>query len=165
MELTIFGAASLQDALAEMETAYEAAVPGTTLVIATDSSAALRTQIEEGAPADVFLAADATNPEALYDAGLTAGRPQRSSATRWHSSCRPITRRESSSPADLATTGVRIIAAGPEVPITTYAAEVVANLAALPDYPAGFADGVRGQRGVGGGQRPRRADQDRAGGG
>ncbi len=43
-------------------------------------------------------------------------------------------------PADLATAGVQIIAAGPEVPITGYVADVVANLAALPDYPAGFAD-------------------------
>ena len=44
------------------------------------------------------------------------------------------------SPADLVTAGVQIIAAGPEVPISGYVAEVVANLAALPDYPAGFVD-------------------------
>ena len=36
--------------------------PGTTLTISTDSSSALATQIEQGAPADVFLSADTTNP-------------------------------------------------------------------------------------------------------
>lgn len=140
VELTIFGAASLQDALAEMETAYEAAVPGTTLVTATDSSAALRTQIEEGAPADVFLAADTANPEALFDAGLTAGRPNAFIGNTLALVVPADNPAEIRSPADLAMPGVGIIAAGPEVPITAYAAEVVANLAALSDYPTSFAD-------------------------
>ncbi len=33
----------------------------------------LRMQIEQGASADLFLSADATNPQALVDAGLTDG--------------------------------------------------------------------------------------------
>ena len=53
------------------KTAYEAANPGTTLTISTDSSSALETQIEQGAPADVFLSADTTNPQKLVDKGLT----------------------------------------------------------------------------------------------
>ena len=48
-------------------------IPGTTLTISTDSSAALETQIEQGAPADVFLSADTTNPQKLVDKGLAAG--------------------------------------------------------------------------------------------
>ena len=46
-----------------------------TLTIATDSSAALETQIEQGAPADVFLSADTTNPQKLVDKGLASGEP------------------------------------------------------------------------------------------
>ena len=61
--LTIFGAASLKGALDKAKTAYEAANPGTTLTISTDSSSALETQIEQGAPADVFLSADTDEPE------------------------------------------------------------------------------------------------------
>ena len=43
------------------------------------------------------------------------------------------------SPADLARTGIKVIAAGDEVPITKYAKQLVANLARQPGYPAGFA--------------------------
>src|SRR6188508_656008 len=68
-ELTILAAASLKGALEQAKTAYEAANPGTTLVVSTDSSSAVETQIEQGAPADVFLAADTTNPQQLVDKG------------------------------------------------------------------------------------------------
>ena len=42
-------------------------------VISTDSSAALETQIEQGAPADIFLSADMETPQKLVDAGLASG--------------------------------------------------------------------------------------------
>src|SRR6266516_943402 len=71
--LTIYGAASLKWVLEAAKTAYEAANPGTTLTISTDSSATLETQIEQGAPADVFLSADSTNPKKLLDKGLADG--------------------------------------------------------------------------------------------
>ena len=69
----MFGAASLKGALDKMKTAWEAANPGSTLTISTDSSSALETQIEQGAPADVFLSADTTNPKKLIDKGLADG--------------------------------------------------------------------------------------------
>ena len=43
------------------------------------------------------------------------------------------------SPADLAKTGLKVIAAGDEVPITKYATQLVDNLAKEPGYPADFA--------------------------
>ena len=72
-DLTIYGAASLAGALDAVKTVYEAANPGASLTVSTDSSAALETQIEQGAPADVFLAADTTNPQKLVEGGFTAG--------------------------------------------------------------------------------------------
>jgi molybdate transport system substrate-binding protein len=139
VELTILGAASLQDALDEIDVEYEAAVPGTNLVIATDSSAALRTQIEEGSPADVYLSADTSNPDTLVEAGI--GVETVEYAGNSVALVVPMDNPAGiESPADLATAGIQIIAAGAEVPITSYVAEVVANLAGLPDYPAGFAD-------------------------
>ena len=45
-------------------------------------------------------------------------------------------------PADLAKDGVRVVAALPEVPITKYTTEVLANLAELEGYPDGFAEAV-----------------------
>ena len=53
---------SAQQAFDAAKTAYETANPGTTLKVTTDSSSALETKIEQGAPADVFLSADVTNP-------------------------------------------------------------------------------------------------------
>ena len=44
------------------------------------------------------------------------------------------------SPADLAKPGLKVIAAGDDVPITKYATQLVANLAKEPGYPADFAD-------------------------
>jgi molybdate transport system substrate-binding protein len=143
-ELTVFAAASLTDALAEVEATYEAATPDADLVIVTESSATLRTQIEEGAPADVFLGADTSNAFALDEAGLCAESPV---AFAGNSLALVVPRANEAaiaSPVDLANAGVQIIAAGPEVPITAYAAEVVANLAELPGFPAGFAEAYAG---------------------
>lgn len=138
VELVVYGAASLKGVLAEVETTYEAAHPGLAVTVSTDNSAALATQIEQGAPADVFLSADTTNPARLVDAGLAAGRPV------------PFARNElaviipADNPAglaaveDLGRPGVKIIAAGEDVPITGYATRLVANLAGEPGSPAGF---------------------------
>jgi molybdate transport system substrate-binding protein len=81
VDLTIYGAASLKAVLARVKTAYEAAKPGTTLTISTDSSSALETKIEQSAPADVFLSADTANPQKLVDKGLAAGSLRSSPAT------------------------------------------------------------------------------------
>ena len=72
-ELTVLAAASLTDAGAELEAAYEDANPGIDLTFSFDSSSALRGQVEAGAAADLFLSADARNPQTLEDAGLTTG--------------------------------------------------------------------------------------------
>ena len=126
--------------LAEAETAYEAANPGTDLTISTDSSAALETQIEQGAPADVFLSADTTNPQKLVDNGFAAGRAgelRRQRADRHRPDRQPGRDPVAGRPREA---GVRIIAAGDEVPITRYATQLVENLAAEADgYPADFA--------------------------
>ena len=139
LQLTVFAAASLGDAMAEVERAYEATTPGVDLIVATDSSATLRAQIEQGAPADLFLAADDRNPAALADAGLADGPPvafAQNGLTIVVPSDNPA---RIQTPADLARSGVRVIAAGDEVPISRYAAEAVARMAALPGYRADFA--------------------------
>jgi molybdate transport system substrate-binding protein len=139
VELIVFGAASLKGVLEELKTAYEAATPGTTLTVSTDSSAALATQIVEGAPADVFLAADTTNPQKIVTAGLSAGDPvtfAKNLLTVIIPSANPG---EIKTPADLANAGIQVIAAGDDVPITKYANQLVANLAKQPGYPANYA--------------------------
>jgi molybdate transport system substrate-binding protein len=138
--LTIFAAASLKHALEAIQTAYEVANPGTTITLSTDSSAALETQIELGAPADVFLAADTTNPQKLADGGLASGPPVPFAGNKLTIIVPSDNPGGVASPLDLAQPGVKVIAAGDAVPITTYATQLVQNLATLPDAPAGFAE-------------------------
>ena len=137
-ELTIYGAASLSAVLDAAKTAYEAAVPGTRLTISTDSSAALETQIEQGAPADVFLAADTMNPTKLVDGGFAAGDAVVFAGNELTVIVPNGNPAAIGSPADLGRDGVKLIAAGDEVPITKYATQLVENLAKQPGYPAGF---------------------------
>jgi molybdate transport system substrate-binding protein len=136
--LTIAGAASLKGVLDRAKAAWEVAHAGSTLTISTDSSAALETQIEQGAPVDVFLSADTVQPRRLADNGL-AGRIvtfARNTLTVIVPADNPA---RIATPADLARPGVRVIAAGGAVPITAYAAQLVADLARQPGYPPDFA--------------------------
>lgn len=138
-ELIIFGAASLKGALEQAKAAYEATVPGTTVTISTDSSAALVTQIEQGAPADVFLSADTTNPQKLVDGGFADGEVIDFAGNELTIIIPTDNPGRLATPFDLATAGVRVIAAGDAVPITKYASKLVENLAALPEAPVDFA--------------------------
>jgi molybdate transport system substrate-binding protein len=137
--LTIYGAASLKGVLDKVKTAYETANPGTTLTISTDSSATLETQIEQGAPADVFLSADTTNPKKLVDKGLAEGAVVAFAGNKLTVIVPTANPAGIKTPADLAKNGVKVIAAGDAVPITKYATMLVANLAKEADYPADFA--------------------------
>lgn len=138
-ELTIYAAASLKGALEKAKEAYETANPGTTLTLSTDSSSALETQIEQGAPADVFLSADTTNPKKLVDKGMAAGPAVTFAGNELAIIVPTANPAGIKSPADVAKTGMRVIAAGDEVPITKYAKQLVDNLAKEPGYPADFA--------------------------
>jgi molybdate transport system substrate-binding protein len=137
--LTIYGAASLKGALDKAKVAYETANPGTTLTISTDSSATLETQIEQGAPADVFLSADTTNSKRLVDKGLAAGTAVTFAGNKLTIIVPTANPAGITSPKDLAKTGVKVIAAGDAVPITKYASQLVANLARESGYPPDFA--------------------------
>ena len=134
VRLTVFAAASLGDALERARVAWEADHPTTTLTLATDSSAALRTQIEQGAPADLFLSADTGNPQALADAGLTDGDPVAFAGNALAVIVPAGNPAGIAAATDIAGDGVAVIAAGEEVPITRYAAEVVERLGIADGY-------------------------------
>jgi len=139
IELTVLGAASLKGVLDKAKTAYEAANEGVTLTISTDSSTALETQIEQGAPADVFLSADTKNPQTLLDKGFAIGPLVPFAGNKLTVIVPSDNPAGIATPADLAKDGVVVIAAGDEVPITKYAKLLVDNLAKQPGYPADFA--------------------------
>lgn len=138
VELQILGAASLKAALDKAKVAYEAANPEIHITIATDSSAALETQIEQGAPADLFLSADTANPQKLLDGGFASGEAVTFAMNELTIIVPTGNPGGLTGPADLAKAGVRIIAAGDEVPITRYAKRLIENLAASAADAAAF---------------------------
>ena len=113
--------------------------PWTDLTTSTGSSAAVRTQIEQGAPADVFLSADTSNPEALVNADLTDGGVVEFATNSLVVVVPRGNPAAITSPADLARPGVRIIAASDGVPISDYSAQVIDRLSATEGYPEDFA--------------------------
>lgn len=70
VELTVFAAASLTETLTEIAEQYKAVAPNVTLVFSFDSSGTLKTQIEEGAPCDLFLSAAQKQMNQLEELGM-----------------------------------------------------------------------------------------------
>lgn len=70
VELTILAAASLTDVCDEIKTMYETEHPNVTLTFSYGGSGALQTQIEEGAPCDVFISAATKQMTALDEENL-----------------------------------------------------------------------------------------------
>lgn len=69
-EVTVLAAASLTDVCGELKTVYEEENEGITINFSFGGSGALQTQIEEGAPADMFISAADTQMNALLAQGL-----------------------------------------------------------------------------------------------
>lgn len=125
--LRVLAAASLTDSFNEITAAFEKAHPGSKVELSFAGSQVLRTQIEQGAPADVFASADLVHAEALKTSGLlkTYDVFARNSLVVVAAAGKgKVDRLE-----DLARPGVKIVIAGPTVPAGRYAREVIAKLA------------------------------------
>lgn len=70
VNLNISAAASLTDAMKELESLYESKNAGVTITLNLASSGTLQKQIEEGAPADLFISAGKSQMDALSQKGL-----------------------------------------------------------------------------------------------
>lgn len=70
IELTILAAASLKDVTGELAKMYKEIEPNVELTFSYGASGALQTQIEEGAPADIFLSAATKQMDALDEGGF-----------------------------------------------------------------------------------------------
>jgi len=138
-QLTVLAASSLANTLPDLSAAWKTSHASTALVTSTGATSALKTQIEQGSPADVLMGADMTNAQALVDENDAVG-PVTTYATNLLTVIVPASNPKGiQTPADLAKPGVCIIGAGPAVPITKYATMLVTNLAARPEYGTDFA--------------------------
>lgn len=70
IELNISAAASLKEAMADLEAAYTSKNPEVSFVINYGSSGSLQQQIEQGAPCDLFISAGEKQMTALKEEGL-----------------------------------------------------------------------------------------------
>jgi molybdate transport system substrate-binding protein len=120
--LTVFAAASLTDAFTELGENFELANPGVDVTFNFAGSQALRTQIEEGAPADVFASANAKEMDAL----VSRSRVDASTLQQFLSN-RLVVILPANNPAGietlnaLAAPGVKLVLAAEEVPVGNYA--------------------------------------------
>lgn len=76
IELTISAAASLQQALAEIQPSFENEHPHIKLQFNYGGSGSLQRQIEQGAPVDLFISASESHMKALVDKGLIKSSEQ-----------------------------------------------------------------------------------------
>jgi molybdate transport system substrate-binding protein len=136
-ELTVFAASSLRDVFLELGDVYRASHRDVSLTFSFDATNALRAQIEQGARADVFAAADTSTPRALTDAGLAAAPVV--FAGNELAIVTPAGDAGIDEPSDLARPGLRVVAAAADVPITRYADETLDLLGRLPGYGPRFA--------------------------
>jgi molybdate transport system substrate-binding protein len=73
--ITVSAAASLTEAFTQLGRQFQKQYKGTTVTFNFGSSSTLETQIQQGAPADVFASADTTNVDKLSAAGDVSGKP------------------------------------------------------------------------------------------
>lgn len=73
--VTVLAAASLTEAFTTLGRRFEAQHPGTKVAFSFAASSELATQVQNGAPADVFASASPTTMAQVSDAGDIAGTP------------------------------------------------------------------------------------------
>jgi molybdate transport system substrate-binding protein len=127
--LTVFAAASLTDAFGEIGKAFEAANPGVTVQFNFAGSQTLRTQIEQGAQADVFASANTKEMNTLVSEMFVI-----TNTTQIFLTNKLVVILPANNPAglaalsDLAKPGLKIDMAAKEVPVGNYALQVLDKL-------------------------------------
>lgn len=134
VELTILAAASLTDVTKELAETYKKISPNVTLTFSYGASGALQTQIEEGAPADIFISAATKQMDALEEGGFILDTTKKELLLNKVVLIAPKdSTLELTSFEDVGTDKVKTIALGePEgVPVGQYSEEVFTNLGIL----------------------------------
>jgi len=140
--LNIFAASSLKTSFTDIQTQYQQAHPSVKIIYNFAGSQALVTQITQGAPSDVFAAADQKNMQKVSTAGL-ATNPQ----TFADNTLAVII--PASNPAhittlkDLANKGVKIDVAASTVPVGSYTLQVLDKAGKSSDYGSAYESAVK----------------------
>jgi molybdate transport system substrate-binding protein len=139
--LTVFAASSLTDAFTEIGHNFEAANPNVTVTFSFAGSQTLRTQLEEGAVADVFASANTKEMDTLVTDNLVPADSSQVFLTNQLLVILPANNPANiQSLADLTKSGLKIVLAADTVPVGKYALQVLENLNAL--YGTDYKDKV-----------------------
>lgn len=134
-EIVVFAAASLTDAFAELAEMFETANPSIGVQLSFAGSSALREQILDGAPVDVFASADEGNIAAVVAAELARGQARVLARNRMVVAVPEGNPAEISGLADLADDALLVGLCAPTVPCgaTADRALLAAGVEARPD--------------------------------
>jgi len=133
---------SLTDSFNEIAAGFSARSGGARVTYNFGGSNTLRAQIEQGARADAFASANETEMDKLVKGGLVTATPAVFARNRLvviipRSNPGRIERLQ-----DLAGEKLKIVAAGPNVPVGGYTLQMLDRMSADPAYGAGFKDQV-----------------------
>jgi molybdate transport system substrate-binding protein len=141
-DLTIFAAASLTDAFNEIGAEFQKEHPGVTPKFNFAASSALRTQLAQGAKADLFASADQIQMDNAKKAGVIEGTDQifvKNKLVVIHPTGNPG---KITAVQDLANPNVKFVLTDKAVPIGAYARAALEKMAADPQFGPDFDDKV-----------------------
>jgi molybdate transport system substrate-binding protein len=137
--VTVYAASSLTDAFGELKANFEEEHSGTEVRLNFAGSSTLLTQLQQGAPTDVFASADETRMDAAVSNGL-AQSPQTFARNRLTVIVPAGNPAGIESYRDLARTGITLVLAQDEVPVAQYAKESLTKANAV--YGSDFSERV-----------------------
>jgi molybdate transport system substrate-binding protein len=123
--LTVLAASSLIDAFGELGKTFKEQNEGVTVRQSFESSSTLLTQIQQGAPADVFASAAQEEMDTAVKDGLVAGKPEVFVKNREVVMVPRDNPANIESLSDLAELDVKLVLAQKDVPAADYAVEIL----------------------------------------
>jgi molybdate transport system substrate-binding protein len=122
-EITVFAAASLTESFDAMAKQFQKKYPNVDVRFNYDASSNLATQINQGAPADVFASADEDNLQKSIDAGTVTPPPVVFAKNRLEIAVEKGNPKKIKGLADLGKSGLVVVLCADQVPCGKYAAE------------------------------------------
>jgi molybdate transport system substrate-binding protein len=137
--LTVFAASSLTEAFTAIGKSFERRYPRAHVTFSFNASSTLVTQIEQGAPADVFASADTATMQQLLDGGRVADHGSLVfTKNRLEIAVERGNPRHIRTLADTVKSGTTLVLCAPEVPCGKFARQAYAKAKVhLPDVPTG----------------------------
>lgn len=137
-ELIVYAAASLQDPFQAIKANYERLHPDITITYSFGGSSQLRTQIIQGAPADIFASANQAEVDKAFE-----NKAVRDHGTIFATNHLIVILPKSNpgkiaSLKDLARPGIKFITTTPDVPVGAYTRDILKKMSADPAYGSGY---------------------------